>query len=137
MPKIIIIRGLPGAGKTFLAEKMVKDIRQHDGRVAHFEADMYHMVWNDDESRLTYHYNPDLKMVAHRWCEEMIKDAMEGGAHIVVSNTFSQYWEMIPYLILARDFGYRVEVITCKGVYQNIHNVPEDVIQRMHERWED
>lgn len=137
MPKMTIIRGLPGSGKTTLAEKIRKELIDSELSVAHFEADMFHMRYNEAEKRYTYHYDPDKKIVAHRWCERMISDAMEDGRDIIVSNTFSQYWEMIPYFILARDFGYRVEVITCKGEYPNVHGVSDDMIQRMRERWED
>jgi predicted ABC-type ATPase len=134
---MVIIRGLPGAGKTHTAKELEKELRERGTKVAHFEADMFHMKYEESTKRLTYKYNPDLKVVAHRWCEAMIKDAMESGRTILVSNTFSQYQEMIPYFILARDFGYRVSVITCRGEYPNIHDVPEEAIQRMRERWED
>ena len=137
MPKMIIIRGLPGSGKTHLAHEMEMEIRRKKGMVCHFEADMFHMKWNEAENKRTYQYDPYMKIVAHRWCESMVEDAMEDGRDIIVSNTFSQYWEMVPYLILARDFGYSVQVITCKGEYPNIHDVPDDAIQRMRERWED
>lgn len=137
MPKMIIIRGLPGSGKTTEAEKLAREMKDNKVPVAHFEADMFHMRYDDAERRYVYRYNPDMKIVAHRWCERMIADAMEDGRNIIVSNTFSQYWEMIPYLTLARDFGYRVEVITCRGIFPNVHGVPEDVILKMRDRWED
>jgi tRNA uridine 5-carbamoylmethylation protein Kti12 len=132
-----IFRGLPGSGKTHAAEALREELKNSEIRVAHYEADMFHMKWDDSANKLTYQYNPYMKIVAHRWCERMIEDAMEDGWTVIVSNTFTQYWEMIPYLILARDFGYRVKVITCKGEWPNIHNVPDDVIQKMRERWED
>ena len=137
MPTMIIVRGLPGSGKSYLAHEMKMEISRKRGRVSHVEADMFHFKWDEAENKQTYQYDPEMKIVAHRWCERMTGDAMEDGRDIIISNTFSQYWEMIPYFILARDFGYRVQVITCKGEYPNIHGVPDDVIQRMRERWED
>lgn len=137
MPQMTIIRGLPGSGKTYLALQIAEEVYKNGGRIGHYEADMFHMKWDDNLRKATYQYNPDMKTVAHRWCQGMVEDVMEDGIDVIVSNTFSQYWEMIPYFILARDFGYSVKVITCKGQYPNIHGVPNDVIQKMRDRWED
>lgn len=137
MPQMTIIRGLPGSGKTHTAESIGRACTDRKVLYSHYEADIFHMKWDETQRRCTYQYDPEMKIVAHRWCERMTADAMENGRDVIISNTFSQYWEMIPYFILARDFGYRVKVITCKGEYPNIHGVPDDVIQRMRERWED
>ncbi len=55
------------------------------------------------------------------------------GKDVVVSNTFTQYWEMEPYLIM----GHSVSIVVANGNYENVHNVPEDVLAAMSERWED
>lgn len=132
MLKMIIIRGLPGSGKSTLAKEMLENARAADEWLRHFEADQYFV-----QAPLGYVYKPDLKSVAHKWCQSAVETALLGGSSVIVSNTFTTYSEMIPYLILAREFGARIEIITCRGTYPNVHNVPEDVIQRMRDRWED
>jgi predicted kinase len=125
---MILVRGLPGSGKSTKAREIM-DYRTH--AVAWCEADHYFITngkYSYDQSRVS---------IAHRWCQKKAEDGMLQGHDIIVSNTFTTYAEMIPYFILAKDYGYRVEIIKCIGEFPNIHGVPDDVIQRMKDRWED
>ena len=57
---------------------------------------------------------------------------------IVVSNTFTQEWEMKPYFELAEKYGYMVFTIIVENRHGGVnqHNVPEDKIQLMRDRFE-
>jgi 50S ribosomal subunit-associated GTPase HflX len=57
---------------------------------------------------------------------------------IVVSNTFTQEWEMEPYMELAKSWGYRVFSIVVENRHEGVnqHNVPEDKLQAMKDRFE-
>jgi phenolic acid decarboxylase len=57
---------------------------------------------------------------------------------IVVSNTFTQGWEMEPYYKLAESYGYRVFSIIVENRHggENQHGVPEDKIEEMRVRFE-
>ena len=57
---------------------------------------------------------------------------------IVVSNTFTQEWEMEPYFTLAKEYGYTVFTIVVENRHggTNVHNVPEDKIEQMKNRFE-
>ena len=55
---------------------------------------------------------------------------------IAVSNTFTQRWEYQRYIDLANKHGFQSMVIECHGTWDNVHNVPKDVLDRMYERWE-
>lgn len=99
---------------------------------AHVEADQYfqrHGRYEFDGSKLKQ---------AHEWCQLRVQKYMEDNDDIVVSNTFSQKWEMQPYLELAHRFGYYVVVMTVNNVHgtKNVHDVPESSINRMRDRWE-
>ena len=84
----------------------------------------------------------DLKE-AHEWCQSQVEMAMifnhtSGlNENIVVSNTFTQEWEMEAYYKLAESYGYRVFSLVVESRHQsgNIHNVPEEVIEKMRERF--
>jgi predicted kinase len=116
--KLTLIRGLPGSGKTTIAKAM---------NCFHVEADMYFV------SDGVYNYKPELIKKAHAWCLETAEKALKSGLDVVVSNTFTQHWEMRPYLDMA-PLG--VEIITAKGEWKSVHNVPESIIEKMRARWE-
>ena len=134
--KLILIRGLPGSGKSTLAKKLLEKEGQSEND-GHFEADMYYIM-KDGE----YHFNPTLIRNAHQWCQSAVRKYFETqmGYMVdtcVVSNTFTKHWEMQPYLDIAKEFGADVEIVVMRENYGSIHNVPQDVMQRMRDGWEE
>lgn len=57
---------------------------------------------------------------------------------IAVANTFTQEWEMQPYLDLAKEHGYTVHTIIVENRHGNesIHNVPKATVEKMKKRFE-
>ena len=57
---------------------------------------------------------------------------------IVVSNTFTQEWEMQPYIDMSKEHGYKVFTIIVENRHGglNEHNVPDEIIDKMKERFE-
>lgn len=125
MKKLILVRGLPGSGKTTWVQEV--------GPFDYFETDMY---WLRPDGE--YDFNPRLIRKAHAWCQEQVEFClMEDFEQVLVSNTFTQLWEMQPYLDMAEKYGYEVEVRKMMGNHGSIHNVPQDTIDKMKARWED
>ena len=125
MKELYLLRGLPGSGKSTLA-KSISDV--------HYEADMY-FVNADGE----YVFNPALLKDAHNWCQTMTQIAMEYNTpKIVVSNTFTQEWEMEAYYKLAEDYGYVVFSLVVENRHSGIneHGVPFDKLEQMKNRFE-
>lgn len=125
MIKILyLIRGLPGSGKSTLALKLASKFN-----CPYYEADMYFI--NDSK----YLFNAAALYHAHKWCMKNVFTHMQENESVIVSNTFTTYKEMKPYLKKAKSLYYRVVVIECSGQFENIHDVPEETIQRMKDRW--
>lgn len=122
---LYIVRGLPGSGKSTFAKSL--------GGV-HFEADMYFV----DENGV-YNFDPTKIKMAHNWCMIQTQKAMVNEEpKIVVSNTFTQEWEMETYFKLANENGYQVYSIIVENRHEgkNTHGVPDDKLQIMKDRFQ-
>lgn len=117
--ELVLIRGLPGSGKTTMAKAM--------SGYLHLEADQ----WMTDAAGV-YRFDPARLAAAHDACLTAARRALAAGRKVVVANTFVQLWEMKPYLAL----GYPVRILEAAGAYSSLHEVPADVLQQMREMWE-
>lgn len=120
--ELVLIRGLPGSGKSTLARRM----STHE----HYEADMF--FEQDGE----YRYDASKIKNAHEWCQSQTFKALANGKSVVVSNTFTRRFEMEPYFEMCKTFGIESRIIEVTGNWQNIHGVPDTVIEKMRQRWE-
>ncbi len=129
MKCLTLIRGLPGSGKSSLAELMLG---------ATVSADDYFVVEGG------YNFDPARLGLAHAACQVSTRLELAAGRPVVVANTFSQKWEIEPYLVIAKTFGARLYVadlydggLTDLELFErNVHGVPLEVITTMRERWE-
>jgi len=123
MKILIILRGLPGAGKSTLAKTL--------GGI-HIEADHYFM--KDGE----YKFDASKLKQAHEHCRTSTEGWMMEGYNIVVSNTFTQEWEMDAYYELAEKYEYRVYSIIVENRHNGVneHGVPADKLEQMKNRFE-
>ena len=134
---LILLRGLPNSGKSTLAYSITDNV---------CEADSYFMVYRDNKGNVYRHYydgeyefDPNFLTEAHNDCKALCEDFMLGGQEIiVVSNTFTQEWEMKPYYELAERYGYMIHSLIVEKRHngKNNHNVPDESIEKMRERFE-
>jgi len=120
---LIIIRGLPGSGKTTIA----KLLTPHN-----VAADEYF-----EDEKGNYQYDREKLNLAHDWCLHRAKEWMKEEIYLIcVHNTFAQNIHIYPYVFLAKRFDYSLHVIKTEQQFKSIHNVPEKSMQRMRARWE-
>ena len=122
MATITIVRGLPGAGKSTYANTL---------NLPHFEADMFFV--KDGE----YKFNAAQLYHAHRWCLEIVKSHIEEQLDVVVSNTFTTNKELKDYVEYARENNYFIRIVECYANYGSIHNVPDETLVKMKQRWQE
>ena len=133
MKELILLRGLPGSGKSTLAKTIVG----HDFLVC--EADKYFMVNGE------YKFDASKLKDAHTYCQRLVETYMKDSLindqfyrQIVVSNTFTQEWEMGVYYQLADKYGYRVHSLIVENRHGGVteHGVPEESLTKMRNRFE-
>lgn len=145
MKRVMIVRGLPGSGKSRWAEKYILDspssavicsadsffnkresVGQLDGKPMYFSE---------------YKFDPTKLSIAHSECFKGFLNAiMEGCETIVVDNTNIRRWEYQNYELAARVGGYVVDIIEFRAttidevkvcIGRNTHNVPSNIIAQM------
>lgn len=142
MKTLFLIRGCPGAGKSFSA-----NLLSENGKYPVLSADMY---FEDNEGN----YNWDASKIkdAHKWCQTMTESCLKNGFNlseldpnmkhnlqkIFVANTFTQEWEMELYFQLAEKYGYDIVTMIVENRHggKNEHNVPDETIEKMRNRFE-
>lgn len=134
MNKVLtLVRGLPGSGKSTFAHFIWNDYTI-------CEADKFFI--GDDG---VYRFDGSKIKQAHEWCRNEVEIRMKDNAvnpqyypEIVVSNTFTQEWEMEEYYKLAEKYGYRVFSIIVENRHGGVnqHGVPTEKLEQMKNRFE-
>lgn len=130
MPKLILVRGLPGSGKsTYVHNARLGRYAQY----FHYEADQFF-----EHVEHGYLFDASLIKTAHEWCHSNTLKALRDGFNAVVSNTFVSLWEMQKYINL-RDHVHNLEImiVEMKTQYGTVHGVPEPTVAAMKKRWEE
>lgn len=127
--KIIILRGVSGAGKSTFA-------RQLHGTVV--SADDYFMRQG------RYEFNPRELPAAHAKCMRDFIDLCQGVEEarrnmVIVDNTNTTVMEVAPYVAVGQAYGHDVEIITIeadveRAAARNVHGVPTNAVRQMAQR---
>ncbi|MCZ8342687.1 MAG: AAA family ATPase [Leptospira sp.] len=123
-PSLLILRGLPGAGKTTLAK-----VLSRLANASIFSVDSYFENESGD-----YNFDYTKNHLAYKECEDQTKQALEKKTPLViVHHTFTLDWEMKPYEDMAKEFGYLYFVVTVENRHRgkNMHQIPEEQIEKM------
>jgi len=133
-PTLFIVRGVPGSGKSTFAKHIWNEY-------AICEADKYFV----DRETGEYKFDATKLKEAHEWCRNQVEVRMSDHQvnpqyypEIVVSNTFTQEWEMQAYIDLAAKYGYQVVSLIVENRHgnSNVHSVPEETLEKMRKRFE-
>ncbi|OHX66742.1 AAA family ATPase [Flammeovirga pacifica] len=123
MCRLLLLRGLPGSGKSTIAKSLGGSIEADDFMV------------NDLGE---YEFNVRKLDYAHKSCLEMTKMCMSRRQElIVVSNTFTTEGEMQPYFDLAYQNEYQINTLIVENRHgsTSVHDVPEEKMKQMAKRF--
>jgi predicted kinase len=141
MKPLYLLRGLPGSGKSTLADELCGDSGTSMEADSYFMVSKYHngKIINRHQYNGVYEFDATKLKEAHSDCQNRADDAMSWGiSPVVVSNTFTQKWEMDAYYDMAKQHGYTVFSLIVENRHggKNIHGVPDSALNRMEDRFE-
>jgi len=125
MKKLVIMRGIPGCGKSTYVRTQLQGAKV-------FSADDWFMRSGK------YDFKPQEIGQAHEHCFRRFMQAVQKGEpRIVVDNTNTHLWEMSPYILAGDSYDYVIEIIEVQcdpavAAERGIHGVPTHIISRMH-----
>jgi predicted kinase len=127
---LILLRGLPGSGKSTLGDVILRTPQQDPNVLT---ADDFFIDENGN-----YNFDSTKLQEAHSQCQLKCAERMKLQlSKIVVANTFTQVWEMGPYFEMAERYKYRVHTVIVENRHgnSNIHNVPDEKVEQMRNRF--
>lgn len=126
-PTLYLVRGVCGAGKSTFANTLYES--DVVGWV--FEADKYFEVTGE------YKFDASKLCVAHKNCQELTTLWLSKGVSVAVSNTSTTEKEVETYHKIAEENNANFVSIIVENRHNgvNIHNVPEEKIQQMKNRF--
>ncbi len=136
--KVIILRGLPGSGKS----SYVRRLRQENVgcQVVVVSSDYFF------EEEGEYNFDPSKLGEAHGKClvcfiHEIERRFDRKDFILVVDNTNVTLVEMAPYVAISQAYGLELHIVDCKcsitnSVKRNTHGVPESTVFKMAELWQ-
>jgi predicted kinase len=125
---LILLRGLPGAGKSTLAKLL-----SENGSYPVLSIDSYFT-----NAKGEYDFKFDENHKAYKECERQTEEALKlNKAKVFVDNTFTLDWELEPYFKLASIYNYQLHVLTVEKYHdsENIHHVSNEQLQKMAEKY--
>lgn len=122
-PRLQIIRGLPGSGKTTLAARLYPHIMR-------IETDMF--FTRGGEYRFTLERNAE---VVELFCAA-VRSFCEARMDLVLTGVFAAHTERLGRVVVwAKAFGYDVFIQTLTDNFGNTHGVPPEHLEAMRKNF--
>ena len=142
MKQVVILRGLPGSGKSYYAQNLSDDLVNGDEQ-QYLICSTDDYFWQNgeyqfDKNKLSEYHNLNLS--------RFIRALSQNIPLVIVDNTNIRRWEFIAYAEAAAALGYQVKEVVVGDIkdkamqhlysQRNIHRVPLKVINKMAYQFE-
>lgn len=128
---LILVRGLPGSGKSTFAHKMFP-------KIIHLENDMFHMVYDENIfPDFVYDFTVEKSRLRSLDCLNITRQLLNCGASVIVSNVFTTKNSINRYVTTAECLGHTVKIFRMLNDFGNQHDVPEHVLDSMRDSFVD
>lgn len=152
--KMVIMVGVPGSGKSTLAKKLAEELEAviistdsifESQKYTSMEVDLMKGTTSISCVSPLYFFVPEFIGQAHKINQAKARAALSQGVNVVIDNTNLTEWERQPYLKMAEEAGYEVEVVEPDTPWKddpiecfkrNTHGVPLENVVRMIARKE-
>ena len=124
MNSLILLRGLPGSGKSTLAK-----VLSENGKYPVYSVDDY---FTDEKGNYSFIFSEN--HLAYKQCENLTRESMRNGiSKIILDNTFTLEWEMLPYQKMAEEFGYQCFYLVVENRHngKNPHGIDDEQLGKM------
>ncbi len=126
---LILLRGLPGAGKTAFAQLI-----SENNTYPFYSVDDY---FTDETGKYKFEFSENYK--AYAQCLSHTEQAISSGVQkVIVHNTFTMDWELEPYFKIAKKYDCNLFVLTVEHYHDgtNTHEVTEEQLKKMAEKYQ-
>ncbi len=126
---LILLRGLPGSGKTTLAKLL-----SENNKYPVFSVDDY--FTNSETGEYVFKFEENY--LAYKACEENTENEMYMKTRkVIIHNTFTLDWELEPYFKLAEKYDYQLFIVTVENYHKNtnLHNVSDEQLHKMAQKY--
>lgn len=105
--QVIILRGVPGAGKSTLSQQIISDAHAKGEKAVAFSSDDYFTTPAGE-----YRFDSTQLPQAHADCFHRFLEFLQKGTGIaIVDNTNTRIFEMSPYALAGNAYGFEVKII--------------------------
>lgn len=125
---MIIMRGIPGSGKSTIAKLIQQGLPNS-------------IVLSTDDLFMTpegvYNFDPKKLGINHKQNQSKAMKACEEGKNVIIDNTNTKQSEVNEYVKIAQQYGYKISVVSVLeqqpiAFKRNSHGVPEETHKRLH-----
>lgn len=150
--RVVVLSGVSGSGKTFLADELLRNALAQHVPIA-CDVEMPAAIVSVDDYFLidgVYRFDPKAVRPAHQACFSRFIDACQSKTRlVVVDNVNTTTEEIAPYVLGGESYGYDIEIVTLTArtqlrcgifdileycVSRNIHGVQSQVVFAQHKR---